>query len=494
MIEVKFSSQLPASSKNYIFFVDQNLALPDRLSQIDLQSSGFVSKVLHSSQNFKGKFGQIKVIPTLLSSQEIVSIILVGTGEAGDLNDIKVENLGGKIYQVATSLKTDEISIVPLNDEHANSLVFGFLLASYSFDKYKTKVEEPTKHVKECNVFVIDEQSSKAKFEHVKNMQQAIFLTRDLVNEVPNVLNTDAYADLIIKHLTGLNVEVQVLGELEMQKLGMNALLGVGQGSSSESKLVVMKYNGSGSDDAPVALVGKGVVFDSGGISLKPSTNMHEMKYDMAGSASVFGTIRALAANKSKANVVGVVALVENMPDGNAQRPGDIVKTMSGQTAEVLDTDAEGRLILADALWYTQLNFKPKLIIDLATLTGAIVVALGNTFAGCFSNNDELAQQLIAAGNKVNEKLWRMPMHEEYDKMIKSEVADWANIGTGRGTAGSAMGAHFLEKFVNNFPWAHLDIAGLAWEKGVKDIYPKGATGYGVRLLTQFIKDNYEQK
>jgi leucyl aminopeptidase len=234
------------------------------------------------------------------------------------------------------------------------------------------------------------------------------------------------------------------------------------------------------------------VVFDSGGISLKPSSNMHEMKYDMAGSAAVFGSIRALAAINAKVNLVGVLALVENMPDGNAQRPGDVVKTMSGQTVEVLDTDAEGRLILADALWYTYTKFKPCAIIDLATLTGAITVALGSTFAGCFSNNDDLAQKIISAGGKVNEKLWRMPMHDDYDKMIVSTVADWANIGNVRGAAGSAMGAHFLEKFVAKTPWVHLDIAGLAWEKTGQGIYPKGATGYGVRLLTEFIKTYYE--
>ena len=218
------------------------------------------------------------------------------------------------------------------------------------------------------------------------------------------------------------------------------------------------------------------------------------MKYDMAGSASVVGALRAIAARKAKVNVVGVVAIVENMPDGNAQRPGDVVKTMSGQYVEVLNTDAEGRLILADALWYTQLNFKPQLIVDLATLTGAIVVALGYTFAGCFSNNDDLAQKLLAAGNKVDEKLWRMPLHADYDNMIKSEVGDWANIGNIPGAAGSATGAHFVEKFVNKLPWAHLDIAGMAWEKRGKDICPKGATGYGVRLLNQFIEDNYEQE
>jgi leucyl aminopeptidase len=494
MIEVKFVTYIPKVQTTQVFFIDQDLQLPKHLHELDQKNSSFISKVLLSSENFKGKFGQIKAIPVLLPKGQILQILLIGIGELKDLTNIKVENLGGKIYKALESLKAIDATIVPIEQEHACSLAFGFLLASYTFDKYKTKVDEPSKLIKICNFVIQDDVKVATEFQNFRHLQQAIFLTRDFVSEVPNVLNTDAYTDLIIKYLSGLDVEVQVLNEDEMARLGMNALLGVGQGSSSEAKLVIMKYNGLDDSQAPVALVGKGVVFDSGGISLKPANNMHEMKYDMAGSASVFGAIRALAANKVKINVVGVVALVENMPDGNAQRPGDVVKTMSGQTAEVLNTDAEGRLILADALWYTQLNFSPKLIIDLATLTGAITVALGSTFAGCFSNNDELASNIIAAGNKVNEKLWRMPMHEDYDKMIKSDVADWANIGNVPGAAGSATGAHFLEKFVNNLPWAHLDIAGVAWEKKGQDICPKGATGYGVRLLTQLLQDYYAQK
>jgi leucyl aminopeptidase len=494
MIKIKFSSKLNPIDKHHVFFINEKLELPAALKELDQKD--LISKVLKSSANFNGKFGELKVVP-ILEGEDVFHIILVGTGDVDKLNQTKVENLGGKIYKAAHSLKVEEISMVPINQDYANNLAFGFLLASYSFDKYKTQDKaDLQKFVKVCNFIVNDVERIEHEFATLRHMQQAIFLTRDLVSEVPNVLNTDTYTDLIIKHLSDpdLGVEVEVLNEKDMASLGMNALLGVGQGSSSESKLVIMKYNGADEDQAPIALVGKGVVFDTGGISLKPSSNMHEMKYDMAGSASVFGAIRAIAANKLKVNAVGVVALVENMPDGNAQRPGDVVRTMSGQMVEVLDTDAEGRLILSDALWYTQEKFKPKAIVDLATLTGAIIVALGNTFAGCFSNNDKLAEQLLASGDKVNEKLWRMPMHEDYDKMIKSEVADWANIGNVRGAAGSAMGAHFLEKFVNKLPWAHLDIAGVAWEKAGKDICPKGATAYGVRLLFQLVKDYYEQK
>ena len=275
--------------------------------------------------------------------------------------------------------------------------------------------------------------------------------------------------------------------------MSMGALLGVGQGSNNESKMVVMQYNGASQDEQPVAFVGKGVTFDTGGISLKPSTGMADMKYDMAGSAAVVGVMKALAARGAKVNAIGVVGLVENMPGGNAQRPGDVVTTMSGQTIEVLDTDAEGRLVLADALWYTQDRFKPKFIIDLATLTGAIVVALGNTYAGCFSNNDALADQLLKAGLEVNEKVWRMPLHQDYDDMINSDIADVANLSNARGAAGSSSAANFLQRFIGgNNCWAHLDIAGMAWEKKGSAINPKGATGYGVRLLNQLIQDYYE--
>jgi leucyl aminopeptidase len=450
MININFSAKISESITNKVFFVDTTLSFSAKLNELDLKSGEFISKVLRASKNFSAKFGQIKIVSVVLAN-EVCNIILVGIGEPNDLNQIKVENLGGKICKVAESLKNEAIEINAIADDQACSLAFGFLLASYSFDKYKTKIDEPSKFVKQCNIIVTEEDKVKHAFENVRHLQQTIFLTRDLVSEVPNVLNTDHYTALIEKHLTGLNVKLDVLGELEMKNLGMNALLGVGQGSSCESKLVIMEYNGSDSNEPPVVLVGKGVTFDTGGISLKPADGMHEMKYDMAGSASVFGAVRALAANNAKVNVIGVVALVENMPDGNAQRPGDVLTTMSGQTVEVLNTDAEGRLILADALWYAQSKFNPKAIIDVATLTGAIVVALGNTFAGCFSNNDKLAEQIHAAGIKVNEKVWRMPMHEEYDKMIKSEVADWANIGTGRGTAGSAMGAHFWKNLSITF-------------------------------------------
>lgn len=492
MIKINFVAKAAENINHQFFFIDDNMKFGENLTKVDNAANGLIKKICDENQQIKNKFGESIYIPTLLDNQ-LQHIFLFTYGGPNQINDLKLESLGGKIYKKAKEFKAKKIQIHVEHDFACQHLAFGLLLASYTFDKYKT-VDRQEYDLEECSFVVKNPSQAEDAFQDLKKLQQAIFLTRDLVNEVPNELNTDRYTQLAIEKLSDLNVEVSVLNEDEMRQLGMQALLGVGQGSSSESKLVIMHYNGLDQEQQPIALVGKGVTFDTGGISLKPANNMHEMKYDMAGSASVFGAIRSLASIKAKVNVVGIMALVENMPDGNAQRPGDVVKTMSGQTIEVLNTDAEGRLILADALYYTQETFKPKLIIDLATLTGAIVVALGSTFAGCFSNNDQLAQQLIDAGIKTNEKLWRMPMHEDFDKMIKSEVADWANIGNVPGAAGSAVGAHLLEKFVAGLPWAHLDIAGLAWEKSGKDTCPKGATGYGVRLLTQFILDNYAAK
>jgi leucyl aminopeptidase len=321
-----------------------------------------------------------------------------------------------------------------------------------------------------------------------------IFFTRDLVSEPPNVL----YPETLARHarsLAKLGVKVEVLGIAQMKKLGMGALLGVGQGSVRESRLVVMRWDGGGRRgpgraSAPIAFIGKGVTFDTGGISIKPAANMGDMKWDMGGSAVVIGLMKALAGRKAKVNAVGVVGLVENMPDGNAQRPGDIVTSMSGQTIEVLNTDAEGRLVLADALWYCKERFKPKFMIDLATLTGAIIIALGHETAGMFSNNDVLAGRLAAAGKAVREPVWRLPLGEDYDKALKSTIADMRNIG-GR-AAGSITAAQFLQRFVGKVPWVHLDIAGVAWSEKEAPTAPRGGTGFGVRLLDRLVADHYE--
>ena len=292
--------------------------------------------------------------------------------------------------------------------------------------------------------------------------------------------------------LRELGIDVEVLDEKKMKKLGFGALLGVGQGSVRPPRLVIMRWLGAKDKAAaPLAFVGKGITFDTGGISLKPGPGMEDMKWDMAGAGAVFGAMKAIAGRKAKANVVGVLALAENMPDGNAQRPGDIVTSLSGQTIEVLNTDAEGRLVLADALWYTQDRFKPRLMIDLATLTGAVIIALGSEYAAVFSNSDELVERLQASGKAVGENLWRLPLGDSYDREIDCDAADMKNISSGR-EAGSTIGAVFLQRFVNSVPWAHLDIAGTAWSKKDKPTVPKGATGYGVRLLDRLVAQYYE--
>ena len=316
------------------------------------------------------------------------------------------------------------------------------------------------------------------------------FFVRDLVSEPANVLHPESYAE-ICETLKKDGLEVQVFGEAEMTKLGMHSLLGVGQGSYKESKMVILKWNGGKKGEAPLAFVGKGVTFDTGGISIKPSTNMEDMKTDMGGSAVVVGLLRNLAQRKAKVNVVGAIGLVENMPSGNAQRPGDVVRSMSGQTIEVINTDAEGRLVLADVLHYTNTKFKPKFIVDLATLTGAIIVALADVYAGLFSNDDELAKKIESCGLKVGERAWRLPLGEEYDEMINSDIADMKNVGSGRG-AGSTTAAQFLKRFVGETKWAHLDIAGVAWRGKGDAMAVKGASGYGVRLLNELVK-TYEK-
>ncbi|MEQ1788982.1 MAG: leucyl aminopeptidase, partial [Rickettsiales bacterium] len=350
--------------------------------------------------------------------------------------------------------------------------------------------EKPT--LKSFTVALTGSKAAAKPYNTLEAVADGVVFTRNLVSEPANIINPETLAEQC-KTLKKLGVEVEILDEEDMHKLGFGALLGVGQGSAIESYLVIMKWNGLGekSKTAPLAFVGKGVTFDTGGISIKPAGGMEEMKWDMGGAGTVIGLMKALAGRKAKVNVVGVVGLVENMPSGNAQRPGDVVTSYSGQTIEVLNTDAEGRLVLADALWYTQKHFKPKFIVDLATLTGAIIVALGTSRAGLFSNNDKLAEQLFKTGAKVGEEVWRLPLGDVYDKQINSDIADMQNIGKER-EAGSITAAQFLQRFVNDVPWAHLDIAGTAWSKKDTDITPKGGTGYGVRLLNQLVEDYYE--
>ncbi|MCC8377015.1 MAG: leucyl aminopeptidase [Rickettsia endosymbiont of Graphium doson] len=502
MLHVNFTEEESLNTQALIVFIDDKLKLDSELISLDQQHHGLISKTIANKLQFTGKYGQIKIIPSVVKSGEVKYLVLAGLGSEEKLTEVKIEELGGKILQNVTNAKIATIGLKIKNriSSFASSLVAsliasGALLASYRFDKYRTTLKEADKFVVESFEISTDNNIEAAKlFEVKKLIAEGVFFTRDISNEPSNIKTPQIYAERIAETLEELNVDVSILGEREMKNLGMGALLGVGQGSQNESKLVVMEYQGASKDAPYIALVGKGVIFDTGGISLKPSSNMHLMRYDMCGSAAVVGAMIAVASQELPVNIVGVVGLVENMPSGNAQRPGDVVTTMSGQTAEVLNTDAEGRLVLADAVWYAQEKFKPKCVIDVATLTGAIVVSLGPTYAGCFSNNDELADKLIKAGEEVNEKLWRMPLHEDYDAMINSDIADMANIGNVPGAAGSSTAAHFIKRFIQEgVEWAHLDIAGVANSSKPSSLGPKGAVGYGVRLLEKFIKENYEQ-
>ena len=469
---------------------------------VDNATQGAVMRAIKAS-TFKGSKNHSLTVMT--PGGRLQRVVCVGLGKAKGIDALALQNLGGRIvanlkaHAATAQVLVDEVEGCDLKaHEMAVEMALGARLASYRFDKYKTKKKDHD-GAKLKEVKFLSALSAKAKTAYAPQDKVAdgVFFTRDLVSEPANVLTPEALAEQA-KGLSKLGIKVEVLSQTQMKRLGMGALLGVAQGSANEPKLVVMQYTGKpkrkgatpSKADAPVAFVGKGVTFDSGGISIKPSAGMEDMKWDMGGAGVVIGLMKALAGRKAKINAIGVVGLVENMPSGTAQRPGDIVTSMSGQTIEVLNTDAEGRLVLADALHYTIDRFKPHTVIDLATLTGAIMVALGTHYAGLFSNDDDLAEDLIKSGRAVDERVWALPLGPEYDKMINSEVADMQNIGGRWG--GSITAAQFLKRFVGDTKWAHLDIAGVTWSTTGKPISPKGGTGFGVRLLDRWVKDNVE--
>ncbi len=447
---------------------------------------------------FKGKKGSTLdlIAPAGLG---VDRLIVVGVGSPEKLDDQEWLKLGGTIRGALDKAKAAQATILAeiagddgLSSENAAMIAMGAKLRAYKFDAYKSKKKDDGGEagLTKLQIAVADTRKTKKAWSTCDGIADGVCLARDLVNEPANVLGPVEFAKKA-SELEKLGVEIEILGEKEMKKLKMAALLGVAQGSVRPPKLVIMRWNGGKKADAPLAFVGKGVVFDTGGISIKPAGGMEEMKGDMGGAAAVTGLMHALAARKAKANVVGVIGLVENMPDGNAQRPGDIVKAMSGTTIEILNTDAEGRLVLADAMWYTQDRFKPAFMIDLATLTGAVIVALGNHNAGLFCNDDDLAEKLKAAGETTGEAVWRMPLSPDYDKLIDTPNADVKNTG-GR-WAGSITAAQFLQRFANDVPWAHLDIAGTAFGSPKTEISQGWASGYGVRLLDRLVADFYEK-
>ena len=476
------NSLIKKNTINSLFFVDENFNI-----------SGLRKYVLNSEYTYISDLLKTKDLKKKIIIFEINSkkkIILISFKK--NIKSFEVENLGAIFYDLCKNTIQKKY-ILNSNSISSNLKKFigyflhGFKLKSYKFDKYKTK-----KNNENISIFIIGKNkpslNDQLKF---KSIEEGTFYTRDLVSEPGNILHPDEYAKRI-KTLKKHGLKIKVYNEQKLKKLGMNTLLGVGQGSIRGSYLVTIEWNGLKNNSKPLAFVGKGVCFDTGGISLKPAKFMEDMTYDMAGSAVVVGLMKNLALRKAKINAVGVVGLVENMPGGNAQRPGDIVKSYSGKTIEVLNTDAEGRLVLADAITFTEEKFKPKFIIDLATLTGAIIVSLGSEYAGLFSNNDELSKKIFNSGERVEEKVWRMPLHKNYDKLMNSKNADMQNINY-VGGAGSTTAAQFLQRFIlKKTPWAHLDIAGMAFSKYGGALNSGGATGFGVRLLNKLIEDYYE--
>jgi leucyl aminopeptidase len=499
-MQLNFAAPQAVASGAWVVGALEGGALTAAAQKADKASGGALSRGLKVSK-FMGKPGQVLEVlaPAAVGASRI---LLVGLGKGADFDSNKAENLAaninGRLNAAGESEVTFEID-VPKGAKLkpgvlAAHLALGAKLKGYSFNHYRTKnLDEYEVKLKKVTIATPAIGDAKKAWAGIEGIGDGMFFARDLVNEPPNVLSPAEFARRARTHLSKLGIKVEILGEAEMKKLGMGSLLGVGQGSERESQLVVMQWNGSRKKkEAPVAFVGKGVCFDSGGLSLKTGAGMMGMKGDMGGAAAVVGTLQALASRKARVNAVGVVGLVENMPDGKAQRPDDVVKSMSGQTIEVLNTDAEGRLVLADALTYTQRKFKPKFVVDLATLTGAIIMALGPEHAGLFSNDDKLSDRIIEAGKAVGEPVWRLPMGPNYDKLLRSKIADMKNIGGPN--AGSITAAQFLHRFVEDKrPWAHLDIAGVAFQDGEqRALAPGWGTGWGVRILNELVAEHYE--
>ena len=461
-----------------------------------LEPAGDLIKRAAESEQFKGKHGSALEI-VAPAGLDVSRLVVLGVGKLKDLKSESWVKLGGAAMGKIPSVAAEATIIADLpggapKPERVADMAMGIRLRAYSFDRYKTKRKEddqPPSQVK-VGIAVSSVAAVQKAFASRDAIASGVLLARDLVNEPPNVLFPEEFA----RRTSGLKkfgVAVEILDVPAMKKLGMNALLGVGQGSEHPSRMVVMRWNGGKKGTPPVAFIGKGVCFDTGGISIKPASGMEDMKGDMAGAACVVGLMQALAERKAKVNAVGAIGIVENMPDGKAQRPGDIVTTMSGQTIEIINTDAEGRLVLADVLHYVNKRFKPKFMVNLATLTGAIIVALGHEYAGMFSNDDTLSERLTKAGQVTGERVWRMPLGPEYDKKIDSKFADMKNTGGRDGSAITA--AQLLARFVEKTPWAHLDIAGTGFASPQSDINKSWGSGYGVRLLDRLVADNYEK-
>ncbi|MFZ1895647.1 MAG: leucyl aminopeptidase [Rhodoplanes sp.] len=494
-LRVKFAPIAAPRAGVLVVFCDDGLRVGSATRAVLGGAAALLARAA-GAEGFKGKLGSALDIaaPAGLKADRLV---VVGLGKLKDLKPFDSLKLGGAGLGKAPPAAREVTMIAEyptgaMDPEVVADLALGARLRAYRFDRYKTKrkEEEERPDAVTLTLGAADPAAARRAFVDRAAVADGVVFARDLVNEPPNVLFPDSFARRALA-LRRTGVAVEVLEPRKLRRLGMGALLAVGQGSAHESRVVVMRWNGGRKGDKSLAFIGKGVCFDTGGISIKPAQNMEDMKGDMAGAACVVGLMHALAARDAKVNAVGVIGLVENMPDGKAQRPGDIVTTMSGQTIEVINTDAEGRLVLADVLHYTANRFKPRLMIDLATLTGAIMVALGQEIAGLFTNDDKLAEQLAKAGEATGERVWRMPLGPEYDKLIDSKFADMKNTGGRHG--GAITAAQLLQRFVGKTPWAHLDIAGTAMGSPQTDINKSWSSGWGVRLLDRFVADYYER-
>jgi leucyl aminopeptidase len=496
-MKIKFASAHIPAAAPLVLLVPSGPKLAGAASAVNEKAQGYIAKAIKTA---RFEAGREQVLDLLVpGGGNLRRVILAGLGDEAKLQPRDLEYVGGAISGALQSAKVEEAAValdgVGLDSmapgEIPALIASGLRLRQYAFTKYKAKKPDDKPPVSAVTILTEDAAAAEERYRAYGAVAAGVHLARDFVNEPANILNPAEFARRA-GEVRKLGVKVETVTPREMKELGMGALLGVAQGSVNEPRLVVMRWTGGKKGEAPVVFIGKGVTFDTGGISMKPAAGMEDMKGDMGGAACVAGLIHALAARKARVNAIGVIALVENMPSGNAQRPGDVVTSMSGKTIAVLNTDAEGRLILADALWYAQKRFKPKFMIDLATLTGAILIALGKEHAGLFSNNDELVARLVKAGTDTGEKVWRMPLSGEYDRLIDSDIADVKNIG-GR-NAGSITAAQFLQRFVNDVPWAHIDVAGTAMDSTRNAINQSWGSGWGVRLLNRLIAEHYETK
>lgn len=479
-MNIIFTEKIKDNYDCTILGVYENNNMSQPASKFDKELKGIISKSIKNS-SFTGKIGDILTIHS-------EKIMIVGLGKSNELTPLLLNKIGGIIGQEIQHEKFSSslLLIDNLSDEKIYEIIYGAKLKTYKFDKYITKDKKSFN----CTLFIHTENPKKTKenFEYINAIIDGVITTRNLATEPSNVLTTTEFTKQV-KYLSKLGISMEIIDEKELKKMGANLILAVSQGSKYPPYMIVMKYKGNKKSKNTIALVGKGLCFDSGGISIKPSANMDEMKSDMTGAATVVGIMEMLAKQKSKINVTGIIGLAENMPDGASYKPGDILKSLSGQTVEVLNTDAEGRLVLADCITYANEKIKPTAIIDFATLTGAIMIALGEYKAGLFTNSENLASKLITAGNESGDELWQFPLSKKYNEMLSSPVADMANISHPDRLAGSITAAEFLHNFAGDTPWAHIDIAGTAWTTSGNDISPKGLTGFGVRLINDFLKN-----